>query len=315
MNLRDLRYLVAVADHRHFGRAAEACFVSQPTLSTQIKKLERELGVELIERNPGQIMLTAAGEQVVERARIVLGEADDIVEHRPPGQGPRVRQPAHRAVPDARARTCSPTSCPTCTPASRSSSCCSSRRRPRSCHQRLRDGQLDVGVLALPVDDDQLHAEPLFAEDFVLAVPRRPPARRACPGRSTRRCSPARTCCCSRRATACATRRWPSASSPAPPSAPASGPPASRRCARWWPPAWASPCCPSSPCAPPVPPSRRHRAAAVRRAGAPPADRHVLAPHVGLPRPAARAGRGRAGRRAAAGGGRRRGRTDRATAW
>ena len=60
MNLRDLQYLVAVAEHRHFGKAAEAAFVSQPTLSTQIKKLEQELGVELIERNPRQILLTDA---------------------------------------------------------------------------------------------------------------------------------------------------------------------------------------------------------------------------------------------------------------
>ena len=51
MNLRDLQYLVAVAEHRHFGKAAEACYVSQPTLSTQLKKLEQELGVDLIERN------------------------------------------------------------------------------------------------------------------------------------------------------------------------------------------------------------------------------------------------------------------------
>ena len=78
MNLRDLAYLVAVADHRHFGRAAEASFVSQPTLSTQIKKLERELGVDLVERNPRQVLMTAAGEQVVARARAVLGQVDDI---------------------------------------------------------------------------------------------------------------------------------------------------------------------------------------------------------------------------------------------
>ena len=78
MNLSDLRYLVAVADHRHFGRAAEACFVSQPTLSTQIKKLEKELGVELFERNPRQVLLTAAGARVVEHARQALNQADAI---------------------------------------------------------------------------------------------------------------------------------------------------------------------------------------------------------------------------------------------
>ena len=78
MNLRDLRYLVAVADHRHFGHAAEACYVSQPTLSAQIKKLERELGVQLVERNPRRVMMTSVGEAVVERARVVLREIDGI---------------------------------------------------------------------------------------------------------------------------------------------------------------------------------------------------------------------------------------------
>ncbi len=69
MNLRDLRYLMALADHKHFGRAADASFVSQPTLSTQLKKFEEELGVSLIERNPRNVMLTAVGEAVVARAR------------------------------------------------------------------------------------------------------------------------------------------------------------------------------------------------------------------------------------------------------
>jgi LysR family hydrogen peroxide-inducible transcriptional activator len=68
LNLRDLEYLVAVAEHSHFGRAAAACYISQPTLSTQLKKLETELGVSLIERNPRQVLLTAAGERVVARA-------------------------------------------------------------------------------------------------------------------------------------------------------------------------------------------------------------------------------------------------------
>jgi LysR family transcriptional regulator, hydrogen peroxide-inducible genes activator len=78
MNLRDLRYLVALADLKHFGRAAEASFVSQPTLSTQIKKFEDELGVPLIERNPRNVLLTDVGEAVVARARMMLREADEI---------------------------------------------------------------------------------------------------------------------------------------------------------------------------------------------------------------------------------------------
>ena len=65
MNLRDLRYLIALADLRHFGRAAEACHVSQPTLSTQVRKLEEELGVALVERAPRQVMLTPAGRDIV----------------------------------------------------------------------------------------------------------------------------------------------------------------------------------------------------------------------------------------------------------
>ena len=69
MNLRDLGYLVALADLRHFGKAAEACFVSQPTLSTQLRKLEEELGVPLVERAPRKVMLTPVGIDMVQRAR------------------------------------------------------------------------------------------------------------------------------------------------------------------------------------------------------------------------------------------------------
>src|SRR3979409_2204438 len=78
MNLRDLHYLVALAEHKHFGRAAEASFVSQPTLSTQIKKLEDELGVALVERTPRKVLLTEVGREIVLRARDVLNEVDQI---------------------------------------------------------------------------------------------------------------------------------------------------------------------------------------------------------------------------------------------
>ena len=170
MNLQDLRYLVAVADHRHFGRAAEACFVSQPTLSTQLKKLERELGVELIERNPRQIMLTGVGESVVERARVVLRETDNIRE-----VARRATDPEAGSLRVGLFPTLAPYLLPHIVPVLH-------ERFPKLelllveeksavVHQRLRDGQLDVGLLAMPVHDDHLISEPLFSEEFVLAVP------------------------------------------------------------------------------------------------------------------------------------------------
>ncbi|MCH8476638.1 MAG: LysR family transcriptional regulator, partial [Wenzhouxiangella sp.] len=76
MNFRAIQYLVTLAEVRHFSKAAEMCHVSQPTLSTQIRKLEEELEVQLVERSPRQVMLTPIGEAVVERARAVLGELE-----------------------------------------------------------------------------------------------------------------------------------------------------------------------------------------------------------------------------------------------
>lgn len=170
MNLRDLSYLVAVADHRHFGRAAEACFVSQPTLSMQLKKLEKELGVELIERSPRQVMLTPAGELIVERARHMVQEADEIREI-----ARRTADPESGSLRLGIFPTLGPYLLPHVVPAI-------TERFPRlelllteekteEILTRLRDGRLDVGVLALPVQDAQLSCEELFDEDFVLAVP------------------------------------------------------------------------------------------------------------------------------------------------
>ncbi len=170
MNLQDLRYLVAIAEHRHFGRAAEACFVSQPTLSTQIRKLERELGVELVERNPRHVMLTETGERVVERARTILREEAAITEIARQAHDPEAGTIRLGLFP-----TLGPYLLPHVVPALHA-------RFPRlelllveekteQVLDHLRDGSLDAGVLALPVHDDRLHVEPLFEEAFVLAVP------------------------------------------------------------------------------------------------------------------------------------------------
>ncbi|MCU1359071.1 MAG: transcriptional regulator [Ilumatobacteraceae bacterium] len=170
MNLSDLRYLVAVADHRHFGRAAAACHVSQPTLSTQIKKLEKELGVELIERNPRHITLTDVGVEVTERARIALHEADAIRDI-----ARRTHDPESASIRLGIFPTLGPYLLPHVVPLIH-------QRFPNlelllvedkseAVLAQLRAGTLDAGLLALPVDDDRLHQELLFEEDFVLAVP------------------------------------------------------------------------------------------------------------------------------------------------
>src|SRR5258705_3458211 len=79
MTLRELRYLVALADRAHFGRAAEDCHVSQPTLSTQIRKLEQFLGATLIERNARSFALTTIGQEVVEKARRIVAQVDQLL--------------------------------------------------------------------------------------------------------------------------------------------------------------------------------------------------------------------------------------------
>ena len=170
MNLRDLQYLVAVADHGHFGRAAEACFVSQPTLSTQIKKLERDLGIELIERVPRRIVLTAPGAEIVRVARAILAEVDDI--H---AIAQRAADPESATIRMGFFPTLAPYLLPQIVPALHERfpklELLLSEEKTDVVLDRLRRGELDAAAVALPVRDDGLVVEPLFDEDFVLALP------------------------------------------------------------------------------------------------------------------------------------------------
>ena len=170
MNLRDLRYLVALADERHFGRAAERCFVSQPTLSAQVRKLEEYLGVALVERRPKRVSLTATGEKIVERARRLLLEADAIVE-----VAKTERDPLAGALRLALIPTVGPYLLPHVVRQLR-------RALPRlklllyeyqtgPLLGKLRDGEFDLGILALPAAADGLATAELFDEPFTLAVP------------------------------------------------------------------------------------------------------------------------------------------------
>ncbi len=170
MNLRDLRYLVALADHRHFGRAAAACFVSQPTLSTQIRKLEEELGVPLVERAPRKVMLTPAGREAAERARRIVAEVEQMKEAARRSQDPEAGTVRLGIFP-----TLAPYLLPHVVPRIRTRfpelELLLVEEKSDELLARLRDGKLDAALLALPLQDDQLHAEFLFEEPFLLAVP------------------------------------------------------------------------------------------------------------------------------------------------
>jgi LysR family hydrogen peroxide-inducible transcriptional activator len=159
-----------LSEHKHFGRAAEASFVSQPTLSTQIKKLEDELGVALVERTPRKVLLTEVGREIVLRARDVLNEVDQIR-----AIARRTLDPESGTVRLGIFPTLGPYLLPHVIPRIR-------ERFPRLelllveektevVLRQLREGRLDAGVLALPIHDDQLHTEFLFEEPFLLAVP------------------------------------------------------------------------------------------------------------------------------------------------
>lgn len=170
IKLKDLRYLVAVADARHFGRAAEKCFVSQPTLSAQLKKLEDYLGVQLIERQPKNVTLTEAGEQIVARARRMLEASEEVVTlaraHRDPLAGrlrlallptigpyllPRVSQLIRKSLPRLELRLY--------------------EYQTEQLLQKLETGEIDLGILALPVDAEGFETQELYTEAFTVAVP------------------------------------------------------------------------------------------------------------------------------------------------
>ena len=170
MNLRDLSYFIALADHLHFGRAAAASFVSQPTLSTQIRKLEEELGVALVERAPRNVMLTPAGRDVAARARRIVADVEEMREAARRSQDPEAGKVTLGLFP-----TLGPYLLPHVVPSIRARfpqlELLLVEEKSDILLERLQQGRLDAALLALPVNDEQLHVEFLFEEPFVLAVP------------------------------------------------------------------------------------------------------------------------------------------------
>ncbi len=170
MTLTELRYLVNLDKERHFGHAAERSFVSQPTLSVALKKLEDELGVTLFERNRGEARPTPVGERIIAQARRVLSEARLIEDLAREGHDELAGPLRFGAI-----YTVGPYLLPKLVPVLR-------ERVPKMplvieenftarLLEQLRDNELDVACVALPVEGNGLSAWPLYDENFVVLIP------------------------------------------------------------------------------------------------------------------------------------------------
>lgn len=170
MTLQELKYLVALADHGHFGHASEACCITQSTLSTQVRKLEDFLGVTLFDRSLKRITPTPIGREILAAARSIVEESERIRELARHAQDPMTRT-IHLGV------------IPTLGPYYLPHALTLVHRKHPGLRLLLREeltpqilehllaGKLDAGLLALPVTDDSLRVEPLFYEPFFAALP------------------------------------------------------------------------------------------------------------------------------------------------
>jgi LysR family hydrogen peroxide-inducible transcriptional activator len=172
MNLRELEYLVALAETRHFGKAAEFCRITQSTLSTQIRKLERELGTDLVDRDGRIFRLTPAGEKIVKRAQSILHESNAIF-----AEAERMKHPESSTIRLGIFPTLGPYLLPHVMSAIAEKypemELLLVEAKSDDISAQLLDGSVDIGILALPVApaNEQLEVRDLFIEDFVLALP------------------------------------------------------------------------------------------------------------------------------------------------
>ena len=174
MTLTELRYIVAVARERHFGRAAEACFVSQPTLSVAIKKLEEELDVKLFERRATEVSMTPLGEEIVQQAQSVIEQAQAIREIAKRGKDP-VSGPLRVGV----IYTIGPYLLPELV----RQAITDVPQMPLVLQEQfttrlldmLRTGEIDCAIIAEPFPEQGLAVAPLYDEPFMVALPRAHP--------------------------------------------------------------------------------------------------------------------------------------------
>lgn len=169
MNIRDLQYLVALADLKHFGKAAEACFVSQPALSMQIKKLEADLGVTLLERHSKAITLTTVGVAISNQARTILRQVAELRETAQQAQDPFSGECKLGIFP-----TLAPYLLPHIVPALHQAfpklSLYLVEEKTAQLLELLHEGKLHAIMVALPIQATGLNNSPLFNEEFLLAT-------------------------------------------------------------------------------------------------------------------------------------------------
>ena len=171
LSLRDLEYVVALAEEHHFGRAAERCNVSQPTLSVQVRKLEEGLGIALFERGNRRVMTTPAGQAIVRQARTVLSEAQRLLVLASEGRG----APLTGRLVLAAIQTLGPYFFPLVLRSLRQEfpllSLALNEARTAEILEGLRDGRIDAALVSLPLPTSGLTVSPLFIEPFLLACP------------------------------------------------------------------------------------------------------------------------------------------------
>ena len=167
MNIRDLRYLVAVVETEHFGQAAERCCVSQPTLSMQLKKLEDELGVQFFERSNKSVMVTPVGLALAEQARVILAEINTLKQIASHAKDPFAGEFRLGIIP-----TMGPYLLPQLLPIIKKHlpkiNLIVFENKTSLILNELRSGLLDAVILAFPVPDEGLSSHDLFEEPFVI---------------------------------------------------------------------------------------------------------------------------------------------------
>ncbi|SAL12250.1 LysR family transcriptional regulator [Caballeronia terrestris] len=170
MTLTELKYIVAVARERHFGRAAEACFVSQPTLSVAIKKLEDELNVQIFERGTSEVSVTPIGEQIVTQAQRVLEQTLAIKEIAKQGKDPLIG-PLRLGVIYTIGPYLLPTLVKQMIKAVPQMPLMLQENYTLKLIELLKQGEIDVAIMALPFPETGLMVRALYDEPFVVAMP------------------------------------------------------------------------------------------------------------------------------------------------